>query len=175
MHRFDGYQLRGHFIIDQHCEPITLKVDGHDANNIFDLTVSKNMTLEAKCLEGDIYYRLYKNDELVLERQGNVVSINQEDEYTRAEFYAYDSYGHKTEKSIDLKYPVLLDMPISKTPETKEPSNIGGVLIAIIVMSYVFYRKNKFRQNKNDLFTEPTVLLQDSTNTTVLCTSEDSK
>lgn len=174
------------FVIDQKCEDISLKIDGSFANNVKELLLSDTAQFEINCIEGKVYYKLYKDDEMIEEGQSQVVEISSDQQIDTIEFYAFDQYGHKSSKIVHIQYPTILEVKplqeaveeiVVQKEEKKEEFNwmyIGGILFVLIGLRQVINRKNKFRQNKNNISSQQTVLLQNQAETKCLSTPKDS-
>ena len=108
------------FVIDQKCEDISLKIDGSFANNVKELLLSDTAQFETNCIEGKVYYKLYKDDEMIEEGQSQVVEISSDQQIDTIEFYAVDQYGHKSSKIVHIQYPTILEVkPLQEAVEDK--------------------------------------------------------
>lgn len=195
-------KLSKKFCIDLKCKPINLFINGCIASSVDEIMVNKDVIFDANCDEGIVYYHLYDENGIIV-KEGIVdsVTISNQQTYSKIEFYANDSYGHKTNKWIVFEYPQAINIGISDEIDTHErveksvlnqmdstESNeieypgfvqlstiFGGVICVLIIIRIFLYEKNRHRENKDNLSGEKTILLQNTKSTECLCDSQDSE
>lgn len=142
------------FIIDVCCEPIELKINGYKANQVNEVLINNDVSIEAICSEGDIYYKLYKNDTLIMEEKMNPLIIRNQDKYSKLELFVSDPYGHTNTKTIHFKYPYMDEMlsfnVFEKTPEVEVKEEVPE--ITTNQLSEEMTKTEEIINEKNDSF-----------------------
>lgn len=190
-------------VVDMKCTPINLYINHYEANQVSKLMMQDNLTLNAKCLEGDVYYRLVSKNGEIKEGKMAEMNLTKENQLDYIEFFVEDENGFKQYRRLDFyerevsSVEMLANTTIdTSSQETKPTSTLtfepiamqwfsigknknysfylfGGVGIAIIALRWLSVRYLRFKRSKRDLSSQSTLPLTSEKDTIILSSHQD--